>query len=102
MIKITPDALQYLKKKNKTDVIIEYPSHRTSCCGYNVPVPELELKVPSKTKKYRLHEIDGINVHVAVDVIMPEKNDVTIELDSFLGVKSLVLGGFDLKEIMSK
>lgn len=102
MIRITPEALQYLKKKKKDHVIIEYPAYRTSCCSVSVPMPELSLREPPKTGKYRVETVDGIKVYVAMDVIMPENNDVTIELDSFIGIKSLELGGFDLTEMMSR
>ena len=68
-IKITEKAKDYLKKKGKLQVVIEFP----------------------KTA------IDGIDVYISNSVILPS-NDVVIDLDSFLGIKILSLSGFKASE----
>lgn len=97
-IKITEAALNYLHKKGKHEVRIEYPEYRTSCeCAF-VQVPEIFANKPKLEENYRKIIIDGIDVFLSRTVILPEDNDVIIDVDSFLKFKILTISGFNSKD----
>lgn len=94
MIVITEKAINFLNKKGRREVIIEYPEFRASCeCAF-VQVPEIFAKKPKTEENYCKTVVDGIEVFLSKQVTLPAENDVTIDLDSFLGIKSLTVSGF--------
>lgn len=94
MIVITEKAINFLNKKGRHEVIIEYPEYRASCeCAF-VQVPEIFAKKPKAEENYCKTVVDGIEVFLSKQVTLPAENDVTIDLDSFLGIKSLTVSGF--------
>lgn len=98
MIKITEAARNYLQKKGKLEVCIEYPEYRTSCeCAF-MQTPEIFAKKPKGEKNFSKVIIDGINVFLSNSVNLPEDNDIVIDLDSFLGIKILTVCGFSIKD----
>ena len=91
---ITEKALNYLNKKEKHEITIEYPEYRASCeCAF-VQVPEIFAKKPKSEENFRKTTIDGIDVYLSKQVALPTDNDITIDLDSFLGIKNLTVSGF--------
>ncbi|WP_019230409.1 CC/Se motif family (seleno)protein [Sedimentibacter sp. B4] len=94
MIVITEKAINFLNKKGRHEVIIEYPEYRASCeCAF-VQVPEIFAKKPKTEENYCKSVVDDIEVFISKQVTLPAENDVTIDLDSFLGIKSLTVSGF--------
>jgi hypothetical protein len=94
MIVITEKAINFLNKKGRREVIIEYPEYRASCeCAF-VQVPEIFAKKPKTEENYCKTVVDGVEVFLSKQVALPAENDVTIDLDSFLGIKSLTVSGF--------
>jgi len=94
MIVITEKAVNYLNKKGRHEVIIEYPEYRASCeCAF-VQVPEIIAKKPKTEENYCKMVVDGIEVFLSKQVTLPSENDITIDLDSFWGIKSLTVSGF--------
>jgi hypothetical protein len=96
-IKITEKAKDYLKKKGKLQVVIEFPEHRLNSESVVVPIPEIFAKKPKKPESFQKTAIDGIDIYISNSVILPS-NDVVIDLDSFLGIKILSLSGFKASE----
>jgi hypothetical protein len=94
MIVITEKAINYLNKKGRREVVIEYPEYRASCeCAF-VQVPEIFAKKPKSEENYRKAVVDGIEVFLSRQVSLPTEDDITIDLDSFLGIKNLTVSGF--------
>lgn len=101
MIRITNQAEDYLRAKNRKDITIEYPNYRF-CCAFNVPIPEIFAKKPPEMMlfKYKSVTIDGFDIYINKHVIWPEANRVEIGLESVLGIKRLTLSGWSVKEAM--
>ncbi|HBC30056.1 MAG TPA: hypothetical protein DC024_02255 [Clostridiales bacterium] len=97
VIKITEKAMRHLKKKGKLQVTIEIPENRLSSESVLVPVPEIIARKPKIPENYQLFTVDGIDVFISKTLVMP-KNEVVIDLDSFLGIKLLNLLGFKSNE----
>ena len=98
MIKITEAARNYLQKKGKHEVCIEYPKYRTSCDCVFVQIPEIFARKPKAEKNFSKIMIDGIDVFLSNYVKLPEDKDVVIDVDSFLGIKILKVSGFNIKD----
>lgn len=98
IIKITEAARNYLQKKGKHEVRIEYPEYRTSCECTFVQIPEIFAKKPKSEENYRKITIDGIDVFLSRSVLLPADNDVIIDVDSFLKFKILTISGFNSKD----
>ncbi|HHZ02281.1 MAG TPA: hypothetical protein GX396_05005 [Tissierellia bacterium] len=96
-IKITEKAIMHLKKKGKTQIVIEYPEYRTNCDCVFVPVPEIFARKPKKPEDYLIATIDGIDVYISKAVEIPEKG-IVIDVESFLGLKLLRMTGFKIRE----
>lgn len=97
IIKITDAAKNYLHKKNKLSVCIEYPEYRTgNDCAF-VQVPEIFAKKPKKEQDYNIISLDEINVFLSKLINLPD-NDVIIDAASFLGIKILTVSGFNSKD----
>jgi len=98
IIKITEAAGNYLHKREKLEVRIEYPNYRTSCeCAF-VSVPEIFAKRPKSEGEYYKTTIDGIDVFLSKYISLPEDNDIIIDVDSFLTIKTLTVSGFNTKD----
>ena len=97
-IKITEAARNYLYKKGKREVRIEYPDYRTSCCCAFVSLPEIFAKKPKSEEHYNKITIDGIDVFLSNSVFLPKDNDVVIDVESFLKIKTLKVYGFKLED----
>lgn len=98
MIIINEKALNYLNKKEKHEITIEYPQYRTSSeCAF-VQIPEIFAKKPKSEENFRKITIDRIDVYLSKQVVLPTDNDITIDLDSFLGIKNLTVSGFKLED----
>lgn len=98
IIKITEAALDYLHKKGKHEVCIEYPEYRTSCECVFVQVPEIFAKKPKSEENFRKITNDGIDVFLSKSVLLPVDNDVIIDVDSFLIFKILKISGFKSRD----
>lgn len=98
IIKITEAARNYLQKKGKNEVSIEYPNYRTSCeCAF-VSIPEIFAKKPKHEEHYHKTTIDGIDVFLSNSVSLPKDNDIVIDIESFLKIKTLKVYGFKIKD----
>ena len=97
IIKITERAAEHLKKKGKLQVTIEIPENRLSSESVLVPVPEIIGRKPKEPENYQIINVDGIDVYVSKSLVLP-KNDVIINLDTFLGMKFLRVSGFKSNE----
>lgn len=102
MIKITDAAEDFLAKKSKDAVTIEYPASRVNCCAYNVPLPEVKIKEPTEKflTNYNKVTIDHVRIFIARNVLWPKENWVTIDLENVLGFKRLTLDGWSVKELL--
>lgn len=98
VIKITPDALKYLKEKNKLNVKIEFPEFRSSGETVMLQMPEIHGKLPKNPEFYHQVTIDGITVYVARNLNLPMDGDVVIDLDKVLGIRMLKVSGFNLED----
>jgi hypothetical protein len=96
-INITERAMKHLKKKGKLQVTIEIPDNRLSSESVLVPIPEIIAKKPKTLENYQIINIDGIDVYISKSLV-PPKNDVVIDLDTFLGIKLLRVSGFKSNE----
>ncbi len=97
IIKITAAAKNYLHKKNKLNICIEYPEYRTGCeCAF-VQVPEIFAKLPKKEEAFYKISLGGINVFISKLIKLPD-NDIIIDINSFLGIKILTVSGFNSKD----
>lgn len=92
-VKITEKALQHLKKKGRVNLVIEFPEHRLSSESVFIEIPEIFMKKPKDVESFQQIIIEGISVYISKSVSLPT-NDVVIDLDSFLGIKTLSLSGF--------
>jgi len=98
MIKITEAARNYLQKKGKHEVCIEYPNYRTSCeCAF-VQIPEIFAKKPKSEDGYHKIRIDGIDVFLSKYIILPKDKEVIIDVETILLIKVLKVYGFNTKE----
>jgi hypothetical protein len=97
VINITERAMKHLKKKGKLQVTIEIPENRLSSESVLVPIPEIIAKKPKTLENYQIINIDGIDVYISKSLV-PPKNDVVIDLDTFLGIKLLRVSGFKSNE----
>jgi hypothetical protein len=97
VIKITERAMQHLKKKEKLQVTIEIPENRLSSESVLVPVPEIIARKPKAPESYQIVAVGGIDVYISKSLSIP-KNDVIIDLDTFLGIKLLRISGFKSNE----
>ena len=98
MIKITEVARNYLQKKGKYEVCIEYPNYRTGCeCAF-VQVPEIFAKKPKAEEGYHKIRIDGIDVYLSKSIMLPKDKDVIIDVETILLIKVLKVYGFSTKE----
>lgn len=102
MIIITEEAKEFLKKKKKKSVTIEYPAYRTNCCAYSVPMPEIFIKEPKDQVKnaYDHFSLDGFDVYIGKAVIAPKGGCIEIGLESILGFKQLTLRGWSINEVL--
>ena len=97
IIKITEAAKNYLHKKNKLNICIEYPEYRTGNeCAF-VQVPEIFAKKPKREDGYSAVSLEGINVFLSKLINLPD-NDIIIDVSSFLGMKILIVSGFNSKD----
>ena len=95
-IKITVDAIKYLKRKGKLSVTIGFPDYRTNGDFAVVPVPEIFAKKPKTEEDYNKINIDGIDVYISKTVYLPKDNDIIIDVDTFLMMNFLTLTGFKI------
>jgi len=97
IIKITDTAKNYLYKRNKLNVCIEYPEYRTgNDCAF-VQVPEIFAKKPKKEEGYIIISLEGITVFLSKLINLPD-NDIIIDVNSFLGIKILTVSGFNSRD----
>ncbi|WP_312699675.1 CC/Se motif family (seleno)protein [Sedimentibacter sp.] len=97
IIKITEAARNYLHKKNKLNICIEYPEYRTgNDCAF-VQVPEIFAKKPKSEEGYSLISLEGINIFLSKLINLPD-NDIIIDVSSFLGMKILTISGFNSRD----
>lgn len=96
-IKITKEALKYLKRKEKSTVTIGYPDYRINGDFAVVPIPEIFVKKPKLEQEYYKVNIDGIDVYLSKSVYLPE-NDVVIDVNCFLKIHFLTISGFSTKD----
>ena len=92
-VKISERALLYLKKKGRVNLVIEFPEHRLSSESVFIEIPEIFMKKPKDVENFQQITLDGISLYISNSVSLPA-NDVVIDLDSFLGIKTLTLSGF--------
>jgi|GEM_PF-385227 len=98
MIKITEAARNYLQKKGKHEVCIEYPNYRTGCeCAF-VQVPEIFAKKPKAEEGYHKIMIDEINVFLSKSIVLPKDKEIIIDVETILLIKVLKVYGFNTKE----
>ncbi len=97
-IKITEKALDYLRKKDRTAVVIGYPDYRINGDFAVVPVPEIFARRPKAEEGYNKITVEKIDVYISKTVHMPENRDVVIDVDSFLKMRFLTLSGFSVKD----
>lgn len=100
IITITPEALSYLKEKEKLDLIIESPSFRHGGESVALQLPSIYAKKPAeKSLSYYHHVvIDGINIYVAKNLTPPEDQEVVIDVESILKIRVLEVSGFELED----
>lgn len=98
MVCITNEALEFLNKKGKQFVTIEYPDYRINCCGYHLPIPDIFVKKPKEGQRFFKETIDGIDVYLQKTLINLKNTDITIDITSCLGIKSLVVEGFKVMD----
>lgn len=97
IIKITDTAKDYLHKKNKLNICIEYPEYRTgNDCAF-VQVPEIFAKKPKKEGEFNIISLDGITVFLSKLIKIPD-NNIIVDVTSFLGMKILTVSGFNSRD----
>ncbi len=96
-IKITEKALSYLRKKGKLSLTIGLPDYRTSGDFAVVPVPEIFARKPKAEEEHNKVNIDGIDVYIQRTIYLPEKNDIIIDIDTFLKMNFLTMSGFKVE-----
>lgn len=97
IIKITDTAKKYLHNKNKLNICIEYPEYRTGNeCAF-VQVPEIFAKKPKKEEGYNIISVEGINIFLSKLIKIPD-NDIIIDVTSFLGIRILIVSGFNSRD----
>ena len=95
MIKITPEAKTWLEKKGHDTVTLVKKVARTSACSCShVNYMDISFGGPEKkAEEFRKESVDGINVYYQSKLQIPEDREVSIELESILGLKSLKVAG---------
>ena len=95
MIKITPEAKAWLEKKGQDTVTLIKRVARTSACSCShLNYMDISFGVPEKNaEEFRKESIDGINVYYQSKLQIPDDREVSIQLESTLGLKSLKVAG---------
>lgn len=98
MFKITETARNYLQKKGKHEVCVEYPNYRTGCeCAF-VQVPEIFAKKPKAEEGYHKIIVDKIDVYLSKSIVLPKNKEVIIDVETILLIKVLRVYGFNTKD----
>lgn len=95
MIKITPEAKTWLEKKGLDSVTLIKRVARTSACSCShVNYMDISFGVPEKNaEEFRKESVDGVNIYYQSKLQIPEDREVSIQLESIFGLKSLKVAG---------
>lgn len=92
---ITPDARKYLKDKGRQAIRLDAGNHRSGGCSMGIAEPVIYQAPPKDTSKYHRLDADGFPVFVSY-VLQPRPDEpIEIALQKVLGMRSLVVSGFD-------
>lgn len=99
---ITPEALKWLsaKKYDTICVDVEFIQVNTCCCSRFINC-DLTYKAPAEVEKYSVMTVDGIQVFLPSRIRMPEDREVTIQVKSTFGIKSLKVEGLSAEKVFS-
>lgn len=94
-ITITPEAREYLDEKGCRALRLDAGSHRSGGCAMGIAEPVIHQAAPKNPAKYHRLDADGFPVYVSF-VLQPKGGGpVEIALQKVLGIRSLVVSGFD-------
>ncbi len=92
---ITPEARKYLNDKGREALRLDVSEHRTGGCAMAIAEPVIYQAPPKDASKYHKLDADGFPVYVSF-VLRPKPDEpIEIALQKLLGIRSLVVSGFD-------
>lgn len=94
-IHITPEARAYITGKGRQAIRLDAASHRSGGCSMALADPVLYLKPPKDPAAYHSYDADGITVYTSFVLSPREDQAIEIALQKVLGIRTLVVSGFD-------
>lgn len=83
-IKITPEVMAYLKKKDKDQFTLDIRTSGGGCCP-TIEVAEVIVKAPDNTALYNLYVQDGIHIYIS------KKARISVPVLKFILKKSFLM-----------
>ncbi len=94
-IRISPKAREHLVSKGVDALRLDSANHRSGGCSMALAHAVIKLAAPKDTTMYHQNEVDGITVYTSFILSPKEGEDVEIDLQKVLGIRSLVVSGFN-------
>lgn len=89
---VDKDTIEYIKTKGK---VINIDLYTSKSCWVKIPEPKVNFGKPKLIQQFDEHSIGDVIVYV--NRFIESKGDVlTIRLNKFLGIKSIVVSGVKL------
>ncbi|MDF2633159.1 MAG: hypothetical protein K0R78_33 [Pelosinus sp.] len=93
MLTVSDEAKEYIMTKKKSVYLLYHGSNRL-CCGNVDFGPSVYMGNPPDDKEYCVKEINGVTVYLPQNFFA--NVPLTIEVGSFLGIKTLHIEGWKL------
>jgi hypothetical protein len=95
MLTITPEAKSWLDQKEKSAItLIKKVAKVNSCSCSRVNYMDVKLGAPKgNDEAFTKLEVDGVDIYYEQNVQLPPEREITVKLNSMLGLKSLKVEG---------
>jgi hypothetical protein len=94
-VTITPEAREFLASKGRQAIRLDAANHRSGGCAMAIAEPVIHQAAPKDPSKYHRLDAEGFPVFVSYILMPKEGEPIEIALQKVLGIRSLVVSGFD-------
>jgi len=94
IIELNGQTLEYLRRRNQSDVTLDLEEIQSNCCVGVVPELKFHNAPPQNPEKYRYYFVQGINFYISRQ--LRTENTLTFSLTGLGPFKKLDVSGVNL------